>query len=225
MDVTQLFGLYAASYDADRPKLVPCFDEFYGTVIRLIPFAQSATFRCLDLGAGTGLLAALVKRAFPNAAVHLTDASPAMLEQARMRFRNAPAVSFAVQDHLALAAADEYDVVVSALSVHHLPHEQKRELYGRIHRALRPGGRFLHADQVLGPTPEQEAVYQAAWLAHARDKGISPDALDRALERIRCDVNAPLADQLRWLSEAGFTETDCWFKSFRFAVFGGTKRR
>ena len=79
MNITQLFDLCAASYDRDRSKLVPCFDEFYGTVIRLIPFEPSATFRCLDLGAGTGLLAALVKQAFPNAAMHLTDASEAML--------------------------------------------------------------------------------------------------------------------------------------------------
>ena len=225
MNITQLFDLCAASYDRDRPKLVPCFDEFYGTVIRLIPFEPSATFRCLDLGAGTGLLAALVKQAFPNAAVHLTDASEAMLAQARIRFRGTPAVSYAVLDHLALAAVEEYDVVVSALSVHHLPHDQKHDLYGKIHRALRPGGRFIHADQVLGPTPEQETVYQAAWLAHARDKGISADALAQAMERISHDVNAPLADQLQWLSDAGFEQIDCWFKSFRFAVFGGTKRR
>jgi tRNA (cmo5U34)-methyltransferase len=225
MNITQLFDLCAASYDRDRPKLVPCFDEFYGTVIRLIPFEPSAKFRCLDLGAGTGLLAALVKQAFPNAAVHLTDASEAMLAQAQIRFRGTPAVSYAVHDHLALAAVEEYDVVVSALSVHHLPHEQKRELYAKIFRALRPGGHFIHADQVLGPTPEQEAVYQAAWLAHARKKGISADALAQAMERISHDVNAPLADQLLWLSDAGFKQIDCWFKSFRFAVFGGTKRR
>jgi tRNA (cmo5U34)-methyltransferase len=224
MNITQLFDLCAAVYDRDRPKLVPCFDEFYGTVIRLIPFEPSATFRCLDLGAGTGLLAALVKRAFPNATVHLTDASEAMLAQAQLRFRGTPGVSFAVLDHLALAAVSEYDVVVSALSVHHLPHEQKRELYGKIYRALRPGGRFIHADQVLGPTPEQEAVYQAAWLAHAREKSIAPEALAQAIERVGHDVNAPLADHVQWLSDAGFAETDCWFKSFRFAVFGGTKR-
>jgi len=225
MNITQLFDLCAASYDRDRPKLVPCFDAFYGTVIRLIPFEPSATFRCLDLGAGTGLLAALVKRAFPNADVHLTDASEAMLAQARVRFRETPGVSFEVLDHLALAAVEKYDVVVSALSAHHLPHERKRGLYAKIYRALRPGGRFIHADQVLGPTPEQEAVYQAAWLANVREKGVSPDALAQALERISHDVNAPLADQMRWLSDAGFVETDCWFKSFRFAVFGGTKRR
>ena len=224
MNITQLFDRCAASYDQDRPKLVPCFDEFYGTVIRLIPFEPSATFRCLDVGAGTGLLAALVKQAFPNAAVHLTDASQTMLDQARIRFRGTPAMSYALHDHLALAAVEEYDVVVSALSVHHLSHALKRELYAKIYRALRPGGRFIHADQVLGPTPELEAVYQAAWLAHAHEKGISSDALAQAIERIGHDVNAPLSDQLQWLSDAGFEQIDCWFKNFRFAVFGGTKR-
>ena len=63
------------SYDRDRETLVPCFEEFYGTVIRVIPFKREDSFNALDLGAGTGLLAALVGQEFPNALITLTDLS------------------------------------------------------------------------------------------------------------------------------------------------------
>jgi len=37
------------------------------------------------------------------------------------------------------------------------------------------------------------------------------------------DRCATLSDQLGWLDEAGFEDVECFFRSFRFAVFGGWK--
>jgi tRNA (cmo5U34)-methyltransferase len=37
------------------------------------------------------------------------------------------------------------------------------------------------------------------------------------------DKMATIADQLRWLEEAGFQSVDCWYKSYNFAVYGGRK--
>jgi tRNA (cmo5U34)-methyltransferase len=45
----------------------------------------------------------------------------------------------------------------------------------------------------------------------------------QARERIREDRSALLADQLTWLAEAGFEEIDCWYKRFRFIVYGARK--
>ena len=81
----------------------------------------------------------------------------------------------------------------------------------------------MNADQVLGPTPEQEAIYQKHWLENAKEKGISDSALTQSMERTLHDFNATLEDQLNWLKAEQFTQVDCWFKSFRFAVFGGKK--
>ena len=46
----------AENYDRAHLKLVPCFDDLYRTVLELLPFATSARFQVLDLGAGSGLL-------------------------------------------------------------------------------------------------------------------------------------------------------------------------
>ena len=40
---------------------------------------------------------------------------------------------------------------------------------------------------------------------------------------MRHDQPAPVAEQCRWLAEAGLVDVDCFFKEWRFAVFGGQR--
>src|SRR5260370_32167568 len=81
---------FVASVDTDdraRRKLVPCFDDFYRTALELLPFAPDAHFEVLDLGAGTGLLSAMIAAAFPKARLTLFDLTPEMLMIARARLK------------------------------------------------------------------------------------------------------------------------------------------
>jgi len=218
-----LFDQCATAYDADRPKLVPSFDEVYGTAMRVIPFASGTRLHVLDLGAGTGLFGAMVAKAFPEARLHLTDLSEAMLAQARQRFAGNHRITYSLQEHTQLSAIAEYDLVISALSIHHLDDDDKRVLFQKIFRALRPGGMFINIDQALAPTPSGEEQYERMWLEDAQANGIAELALAQARERMREDRNALLSDQLAWLAEVGFNDIDCWYKRFRFVVYGGAK--
>jgi tRNA (cmo5U34)-methyltransferase len=82
---------------------------------------------------------------------------------------------------------------------------------------------FINADQALAPTPHGEAEYERQWLMDVTAAGVSRSSLEQARERMREDRNALLSDQLTWLSEAGFDNVDCWYKRFRFVVYGGAK--
>ena len=53
--VRATFDGAAGGYDEQRRKLIPCFDDFYGTAVSLAETRESRP-RILDLGAGTGLL-------------------------------------------------------------------------------------------------------------------------------------------------------------------------
>jgi tRNA (cmo5U34)-methyltransferase len=223
MKIRELFDQCATTYDHDRPKLVPCFDDFYGAALAMIPFAPSANIHILDLGTGTGLFAAMVANVFPTARLHLTDISPAMLAQAAQRFADTPRVTYALQDHLQLATESEYDLVLSALSIHHLEHADKSVLFENVFRALRPGGMFINADQALGPTPQEEEAYERRWLAEVTANNVSATSLEKARERMREDRNAPLSDQLTWLAECGFSNVTCGYQRSRFVVYGGRK--
>jgi tRNA (cmo5U34)-methyltransferase len=76
-----------------------------------------------------------------------------------------------------------FDLVASALAIHHLTDHDKEPLFARVARALEPGGRFVLADVVV-PADPADAV-----------TSLTPDF----------DRPSPVADQLRWLEQNGLT--------------------
>lgn len=224
MDAKQVFDAAADQYDALRRKLIPCFDGFYGMAVDLVAAHPGPVKRILDLGAGTGLLAGALLQALPAAEVTLLDFSEEMLARARARFAGRGGqVAIQVGDYVHAPLGGPWDAIVSALSIHHLQDADKRALYARVHAALRPGGLFVNADNVLAEDPAVQARDKARWIAAIRATGIDEAELRAALGRTQVDVLAPLADQLGWLREAGFSALDCAFKWHHFAVFSGVR--
>ncbi len=215
-----VFDATAATYDRDRMKLIPGHEGFYAAALELIP-AEAKTI--VDLGAGSGLFSAMLHAAFPAAQLYLIDFSEAMLELAKKRLGDAPNLHYVLADYSTKALPAACDAVVSALSIHHLEDEGKRAILGNIFAALRPGGVFVNADHIAGPTPELEEVYQQRWLAEIRRLGATEQQVSDSLYRQQEDRRTPVEPQLAWLREAGFADVDCWFKYSSFAVMTGTR--
>ena len=226
MNIKELFDAAAQDYDRTRPQYIPCFEEFYGAAIGLIAQGPQDRFRVLDLGAGTGLLSALIATAFPRATLTLADVSDEMLVQAKARFaKMGKRITVLAVDYVRAPLTGQYDVIASALSLHHTPQDKLPGVFQKIAGALRAGGLFINADQCLGPTGAIEERYQAHWLAQVRAKGCTAADLAVALERMKADRTATLEDQLAWLRSSGFIQADCWYKNYRFAVYSGQKPR
>ena len=81
-----------------------------------------------------------------------------------------------------------FDLVTSALCVHHLDSEGKADLFRRVRDALIPGGLFVLGD-VVAPVDESLATTP-----------LTPGY----------DHPSPLADQLDWLTDAGFEASVAW---------------
>lgn len=210
------FNSHADAYDPARRRLVPCYDRFYGTVVEACRLTGDPS-RILDLGAGTGLLAGHLRHAFPAAELTLLDGAPRMLELARVSLGQS-GIRYQVGDLTEPLPEGPWDAIVSALAIHHLDDEHKRALMARVYAALRPGGVFANAEQVLGPGPGFTAMYSAWHEAAARAAGSDDAEWSGATQRMAHDRCATVEDQLAWLRDAGFAEVDCLFKDHRFAV-------
>jgi tRNA (cmo5U34)-methyltransferase len=221
---SELFDHFAETYDAGRRMLIPPFDAFYGTAVEVacLRLDTEARLSVLDVGAGTGLLTARLADALPHASFTLLDASAAMLEHAPERLgANWARCTTVIGDALDVLPDGPFDAVVTALAVHHLDDAGKAELYRRILDRLRPGGVFVNAEQVAGPTPDLDALYVERWLVHTRACGATDEDHAQAAVRMSMDLPAPVEAQCAWLRDAGYVDVDCFFKQWRFAVFGG----
>lgn len=221
--VKSLFDAGAADYDRHRRRVIPCFDDFYAALVAQVPFPPQDDFSGLDLGAGTGLVSALLLEAFPKARMMLMDVSGAMLIKARERFRGDDRVDFAVRDYTAGALPGRYDLVASAMSIHHLSNAGKQQLFKAIFAALNPGGLFVNADLVLGDTEAQEAMWQHRWRDHLAVAGFSQAELAAMFERMAADRPARLEAQLEWIAKAGFESVACVYQNANFSVLTGIR--
>lgn len=216
-----MFNAEAASYS--RRRLVPCFDAFYGSAVRALELAEPGPLRAvLDLGTGTGALAAMVAAALPETQLTLLDGAPAMVEKAAALLGDR-AVAAVVQDFAEPLPAGPFDAVVSSLAIHHLDDAGKASLCARAHAALRPGGTFVNAEQVLGATPALDALLRRWHEREARALGATDEEWAAAVERMTHDRCATLETNLEGLRAAGFTDVGVHFADGRFATFAGRR--
>jgi tRNA (cmo5U34)-methyltransferase len=209
------------TFDALRRQLIPSFDLLYDSAVSAVAMTVPADARVMDLGAGTGLLSAALRAALPAADLLLVDRSELMLGQARQRFATDDGVRVQVSDLVDPLPEGPFDAVVSGLAIHHLTHEGKQDLFARIRSVLRPGGIFINVEQLLGPTPELEAMYDKQHEKHVLDSQTPEEEWVAGRERMKHDIPIDVQTQLEWLRAAGFDAVDCLAKDWRFATYAG----
>ena len=170
------------SYLAMMREDMPRYDELQDVVAAAT--AGLVVERILELGTGTGETARRLLSLYPEARLVGIDASEAMLAVARADLSADLRVQ-RLEDRL---PEGPFDLVVSALAVHHLNADEKRDLFSRVRQELAPGGRFVLADLVV------------------------PDRVEDVVTPATPDFDKPdtLADILAWLDEAGFVTSVEW---------------
>jgi tRNA (cmo5U34)-methyltransferase len=177
------FHFNAATYLETIRAEVPAYDELQDAVAEATVGIRAE--RVLELGVGTGQTSKRVLDLHPEAELVGIDESAEMLVAASADVAAADLRVSRLQDSL---PEGSFDLVVSALAVHHLDGASKADLFARVADRLRPGGRFVLGDVVVPDNPADvvtpiDGVYD------------QPSTID---------------DQLRWLAAAGLDAEVVW---------------
>lgn len=111
----------------------------------------------LDLGVGSGETARLVMLLHPEASLVGIDSSTEMLDGAR-RTLPSDRVTLLRQDLSDPLPDQSFDLVISALAIHHLGDEAKAILFRAISERLVPGGLFVMGDIVIPEDPADAII-------------------------------------------------------------------
>lgn len=216
MSVLDHLGLQAREYDDAIRRYIPHYDEMIATVVAL------ARGDVIDLGTGTGALAAAILHANPSSRVKLVDIDPAMLEVAATRV-----ASYGERAELVHASFEAVlppcNAVVASLALHHVGDPaRKRTLYTKIRKALKPGGVLLVADVTVHEEGRERELMYESWATWMATHGIRRTEADALFTKwARDDRYHSLATELRLLAEAGFEHPECFWKRGPSTVFGG----
>jgi tRNA (cmo5U34)-methyltransferase len=169
------------SYTAIVRAEVPDYDRLQAEVARATEGVTAR--RVLELGTGTGVTARAVLERHPQAHLTGVDSSEHMLAVAALS-----GADLRLQDLRAALPDGPFDLVFSALAVHHLESPEKADLIARVAAALAPGGRFVLADVVVPEDP--------ADVVTPLDEGF--------------DLPSGVKEQLEWLAAAGLRAHVAW---------------
>ena len=216
--VREAFDSFAEEYDTQREFVIPELRHFYSTAVWGAESPNNSP-SVLDIGAGTGLMSAFLLQKYPDATITLMDFSENMLDVARRRFAGKQNVRYIVSDYSDSDLGGPFDIICSALSIHHLTASGKQNLFRRIHSALTPGGLFVNADQAEGETNYFDDRYLRYWNEFLNSGPLKGKEHEMVLKRRNeLDRNDKLSLQLRWLRDAGFMDVDVVYKNRTFIV-------
>jgi len=222
--VREEFEQRAFDYDGLIPRLIPHYREQHNLILQLIPFETNANIKVLDLGAGTGILSALILQAFPQAKVLAFDMAENMLKVCQT---NLSAFGKRLTLQQGNFAEDDfgsgYDLVVSGLAIHHLDSAGKQQLFHKLFQSMNPEGILLIRDIVTGATPKLTEQYEKLWRQYMKASGEDDAAWFQ--NYLKEDIPSSVEEQTKWLAESGFADAACHWRYLNFAIFGGVVRR
>lgn len=181
----------------------------------------------MDLGCGGGNYAVKVATLLSHVDCTLVDISSNMVEAAKTRLEQIVSgkVTALQGDYREVELGENcFDIITAGTTLHHLRGEEEWELvFGKIYRALKPGGSFWINDIVLSETDEINEMMLGGWMSILK-KQITEDEVRMYRERYESeDTPRTLSFQLDLMKQIGFSKTIVLHKHFNFAAFGGIK--
>ena len=211
-------GIDLAEYDQRIRTFIPHYEALLDAGASAVPRSARTI---VDLGTGTGALAARCLARARRARLVGIDADAGMLAVAAKRLGSAarrPAQADWITGNFLRTALPRADVVVGSFALHHVrTRAAKARLYRRIRTALGRRGTLVSVDCFPSRDPSDARTQREQWLAHLR-RTYSPRESEGFLNAwAKEDVYVPLESEIAMLERAGFS-VDVVCRKDAFAV-------
>lgn len=215
-------GIETADYDRQIRTFIPHYDEILDAAAQALDALDRPAKVLLDLGTGSGALAARCLQRLPAARVVGIDSDGAMLSMASKRLGRR--LTTIVGD-FTTASYPRCDVVTASFSLHHVAAAGvKQRVFAKAFDALGPGGLLVDADSLLAADARLVNKGLVEWRRHlAATHG---DAGARRFMRAwaKEDTYFPLDLEVGLLRNVGFVVDVVWRRG-AFAVLAAKKPR
>jgi trans-aconitate methyltransferase len=203
--VARHLGIDLREYDSRIQSFIPGYDAMLDAAAAALRGDERVI---VDLGVGTGALAARCLRRSPHARLVGIDRDQGMLRAAAGRLGDRATLRC---ESFMRAEMPRCDAFAASLALHHVrTRAAKRRLYERLRLALRPRGRLLIADCCPAADAATAAKQREAWRAHLRRSYTARETAAYFAAWADEDVYVPLADELRLLGDADFRPEVVW---------------
>ncbi|MGD9902445.1 MAG: trans-aconitate 2-methyltransferase [Vicinamibacterales bacterium] len=223
MSVATHLGITPHEYDTQILTFIPYYNEILDNAAAALDAVDRPARTLVDLGTGSGALAARCLARLKGAKVIGIDSDPGMLSMAAERLGRRLSTRIADFEAAPLPACD---IVTASFSLHHIATPAaKRRLFAKVYRALRPGGLLVIADCATASSPRLQEKDMAAWHAHLA----STHGRGAASRHLKAwggeDTYFPLEDETAWLRRAGFRVDVPWRRGPFAVIAAGRPRR
>lgn len=220
MSVASHLGIRLDEYDHRIRTFIPRYETMLDEAAGALAGLKARSPVIVDLGIGSGALAARCLSRLPSARVVGIDEDEGMLALARERLG---ARLTAVAGNFLMATLPPCDAIVASFALHHVASPAlKSALFQRCFASLRPGGRVVTADCYLAPGAAAQVRHRDAWRRHLMQSYPRAEASGFLRAWAKEDTYFSLTQERTMIRRAGFAVAVPWRRD-SFAVITGTR--
>jgi SAM-dependent methyltransferase len=211
MSVASHLNIRIDDYDARIRTFIPGYEQMLdaaASALRALPMREPVI---VDLGTGTGALAARCVSVRSDAKLVAIDADAAILDMARQRFARDGVVASFLQSSFLDASLPPCHAIVASLALHHVrTPERKQQLYRDCRSVLARDGLLISADCFVSVDSRLAELERESWRAHLQRSYSDADTQGYFNAWAQEDVYLPLMQELALMRDAGLVPDVTW---------------
>jgi tRNA (cmo5U34)-methyltransferase len=218
VSVAEHLGIRLDEYDARIRTFIPDYEEMIDAGAGALRALNIPSPRIVDLGTGTGALAAACARVAPKLSITAVDSDAGILDMARSRLQPLGVTSTFVHGSFMDVTLPSCDAIVASFALHHIPDpSNRRKLFRTLHHVIARAGLLVFVDCYPSADESMARLDRDAWRAHLRQAYSESEADALLAAWAEEDTYMSLPDEMAMIRAAAFTPHVVWRRN-AFAV-------